>query len=130
MAAGLIPLCVRCLRARGLVPSVGFACEAYPQGIPIDIIANAVDHRKPYKGDNGLMFVERLAADAKWEESKHPRGQPGNPGQFGSGGTSSSSNFEKSASKLGGRGWIPGSPTKNFITELQRAILTRLNTVV
>jgi phage-related protein (TIGR01555 family) len=26
------------------------------------------------------------AADAGWEEGKHPRGQPGNPGQFGAGG--------------------------------------------
>ena len=28
----------------------------------------------------------RVAVDAKWEENKHPRGQPGNAGQFGPGG--------------------------------------------
>ena len=31
------------------------------------------------------------AEDAEWEEGKHPRGQPGNAGQFGKGGGSSSS---------------------------------------
>jgi hypothetical protein len=31
-----------------------------------------------------------VAIDAEWEEGKHPRGQPGNAGQFGAGGSSES----------------------------------------
>jgi predicted ABC-type ATPase len=42
-----------------------------------------------------------FAGDADWKESDHPRGQPGNAGQFGAGGGSKS---EKKASKVPSRG--------------------------
>lgn len=46
--------------------------------------------KNPYAGDAADDEiddpVEETGEDAEWEESKHPRGQPGNSGQFGSGG--------------------------------------------
>lgn len=35
-----------------------FTCSAYPQGIPEAIITSEVDHRQPYKGDNGIQFEQ------------------------------------------------------------------------
>lgn len=33
-----------------------FTCKAYPDGIPIKIVAWVHDHRKPYAGDGGIRF--------------------------------------------------------------------------
>lgn len=32
------------------------ACPAFPDGIPMDIINNKLDHRQPIEGDNGITF--------------------------------------------------------------------------
>ena len=32
------------------------SCEAYKKQIPAKILLNEHDHRKPYKGDNGIRF--------------------------------------------------------------------------
>lgn len=32
-------------------------CEAFPDGIPDDIARLGYDHRNPFPGDNGIMFV-------------------------------------------------------------------------
>ena len=32
-------------------------CEAFPDKIPNEIYLGEFDHKKPFKGDNGLMFV-------------------------------------------------------------------------
>jgi hypothetical protein len=34
----------------------GAACAAFPSTIPFEILDNAVDHRKPYEGDQGIHF--------------------------------------------------------------------------
>ena len=34
----------------------GFRCLAYPGGIPDEIFYGEIDHTKPYKGDNGIVF--------------------------------------------------------------------------
>ena len=31
-------------------------CKAFPKGIPEVILTGEVDHRKPFKGDNGIQF--------------------------------------------------------------------------
>jgi hypothetical protein len=45
-------------------------CEAYPGpdeagAIPMPIILNQVDHRKPYKGDHGLQYKPKDGDKAK-----------------------------------------------------------------
>jgi len=32
------------------------SCEAFPNGIPEEILIGEFDHHKPYKGDNGIQF--------------------------------------------------------------------------
>lgn len=34
----------------------GATCPAFPDGIPIVILTNQHDHRKPYPGDYGIRF--------------------------------------------------------------------------
>jgi len=31
-------------------------CEAFPNGVPDEILTNEHDHRKAYPGDNGIRF--------------------------------------------------------------------------
>ncbi len=45
--------CNRCDRYRG-----DLTCEAFPDGIPTEIVTGQHDHRQPYAGDNGLRFVK------------------------------------------------------------------------
>lgn len=34
-------------------------CEAFPSAIPQEVLDNAVDHRKPIDGDDGIRFAPR-----------------------------------------------------------------------
>lgn len=34
----------------------GATCDAFPNGIPDDILANAHDHRESFIGDHGIRF--------------------------------------------------------------------------
>jgi hypothetical protein len=43
--------CIECNRLRG-----GFRCEAFPAGIPPEILTGVHDHREPYEGDHGILF--------------------------------------------------------------------------
>lgn len=49
--------CLECahklLRKRG---DKALKCDAFKDGIPFAIIAGEHDHRKPYKGDNGIRY--------------------------------------------------------------------------
>lgn len=48
-------LCVYCKHLRNTI-GIPSKCDAYPEGIPVEIRTEEVDHRKPYKGDNGIQF--------------------------------------------------------------------------
>lgn len=58
--AGLItPLCLSCAHFMGVLPGVGYACQAFGEArsIPPDILANAADHRLAYPGDGGKRYT-------------------------------------------------------------------------
>lgn len=47
------PQCMECKHRDKKNPAV---CTAFPKGIPLAILTNEVDHKKPYKGDHGIQF--------------------------------------------------------------------------
>jgi hypothetical protein len=47
------PICYNCTRQD---PEDHFKCIAFPKRIPQAIIESRADHRKPYPGDNGLLY--------------------------------------------------------------------------
>lgn len=50
------PICYKCSRK-----FVGqLACQAYPDGIPDDIIDGEVEHTRPLPYDGGLQYAEGL----------------------------------------------------------------------
>jgi hypothetical protein len=46
--------CNKCSHKRPSVP--GAACDAFPEGIPFDVLVGDRDHRFPIEGDNGIQF--------------------------------------------------------------------------
>lgn len=51
------PPCLFCDRMKDEdKDNFNFVCEAYPKGIPIEIVDMDVIHNKPLKGDMGLMY--------------------------------------------------------------------------
>lgn len=58
-----------------------WTCDAFPAGIPREILENRADHRKPYPGDRGIHFEatdDRLVPylDALFEEPPDSDGPP------------------------------------------------------
>jgi hypothetical protein len=49
--------CIGCLRYRK-----DGGCDAFPKGIPYEILFGSHDHREPFRGDGGIQF-EPLADD-------------------------------------------------------------------
>lgn len=45
----------QCAFCRHKAPT-GATCSAFPEGIPVPILRNQADHRKPYHGDRGIRF--------------------------------------------------------------------------
>lgn len=41
-------------------------CEAYPNGIPFEIVANQLDHRQSLPGDNDVQFEAKNGAGARY----------------------------------------------------------------
>ena len=81
----LIPICFDCRRRIGVEPDVGWTCQAFPDGVPVEILVSKADHHFPFEGDGGLQFEAISASFDEWKESDHPRSSNG---QFGSGGSS------------------------------------------
>ena len=54
--------CEYCLRLRGIgrpiTEGTGWTCDAFPQGIPSEIVRCTVRHNVPYPGDAGTVFEQ------------------------------------------------------------------------
>jgi hypothetical protein len=77
MTIGPPPICEGCTRR--IVDSnahvddeVRYACEAFPRGIPQDIVLNQFDHRKRHDGDHGLRFEPITTAAANYARELFP----------------------------------------------------------
>jgi hypothetical protein len=55
MSSVLMPICKECTRYHGINRG-RLTCDAYPDGIPRDILHSIADHTKPLPGDHGLQF--------------------------------------------------------------------------
>lgn len=49
------PLCVTC-RFWHRANHEAFTCDAYPDGIPEEIIQSEHDHHEPFRGDGGIQY--------------------------------------------------------------------------
>ena len=62
--------CISCIRlkSKGSDPS----CKAFPNGIPEEILNGSHDHRKPFKGDNGIRYKSVLSQFGLSDEDNIP----------------------------------------------------------
>lgn len=51
-----IPKCFRCVHFHD---DNTYTCDAFPEGIPDDILESEFDHREPHEGDAGVTFREK-----------------------------------------------------------------------
>jgi len=60
----LVPQCLKCSHFKKIEDEHWFKCEAFPHGIPNQIIYGRHDHRQKYQGDNGIRFEPKAQRDA------------------------------------------------------------------
>lgn len=53
---GAQPICMECGRFHRDRKEMGLTCDAFPDGIPDEIIMGDSDHKEPVEGDHGLQF--------------------------------------------------------------------------
>jgi hypothetical protein len=61
MTIGPAPLCFECKHYTGETfnePELrtDYFCDAFPNGIPFDIISGGYGHTTPFEGDNGIQY--------------------------------------------------------------------------
>lgn len=54
------PICFECIHfnLNWRTTPGGLRCDAFPDGIPMEIELGRFNHRKPFPGDNGIMFEQ------------------------------------------------------------------------
>lgn len=56
MTIGTMPICVVCTRFRRDAAGPGLTCDAFPSGIPEEILDSTFDHRMAHHLDGGKHF--------------------------------------------------------------------------
>lgn len=59
MIMGPTPLCLKCARFHDNNEDT-FTCDAFPKGIPDDIVLGGFNHNQAFPGDNGMRFIPRV----------------------------------------------------------------------
>jgi hypothetical protein len=68
MTSLAMPMCGMCTHlhrdetGKGLIP---WRCDAFPEGIPADILVSQFDHRVAHDGDHGIRFEPRPEKGAR-----------------------------------------------------------------
>jgi hypothetical protein len=64
------PICGGCkhLNRTNPRPLLDPKCDAFPQGIPWDVLLSKVDHRQPLTGDHGVEFEPVEPSDADYAD--------------------------------------------------------------
>lgn len=63
----IFPQCFSCKHLKEGAPP---HCTAFPQGIPLIILENKADHRKPFPGDNGIHFEPNPGEKSPFDEEE------------------------------------------------------------
>lgn len=69
------PICYGCVHMKASKPGDALTCDAFPEGIPNDILVSRTDHRDPVKGDHGIQFDPKDKAAATYAERMFDRGE-------------------------------------------------------
>lgn len=51
----VVPQCFNC---KHFIETGEYICNAFPEGVPEEILYNRYIHTEPYEGDNGIQFEE------------------------------------------------------------------------